>query len=209
MSTRDDMDDLVNSLQGASLHDSRPGIVADVTNSPLRRFFLQHPVGGYTYSGRSPTTEWQDYLDAKGWTSEQCHKKGSRQRKLYRKYLAAVEEEVDYLIQRNEQVRDGELKPWEYLCKLFEVGEAPLSKKKAKKLLRPIHINIYDFIDYQQAQQAGQHSVLTRFPKEGQLAEYSYDTGRVYPLSAAKKDGMLRLLLRKISRAASRVRTQK
>ncbi|KAF8441940.1 hypothetical protein BDZ91DRAFT_181741 [Kalaharituber pfeilii] len=191
MSTRNDMDDLANALEGASLQDR--------TDSPLRRFFLQHPVNGYTYSNRSPQTEWRAYLVARRWKLLQCKVDGTPQQQLYHEYLAAVEEEVDYLVQQNEQVREGELQPWEYLCELFEVGEAPLTKTQAKKLLAQVHVNIYDFIVYQRAQLAGQQATLRRFPTVKELAKYSKKK-KIYPLLAAKKDATLRLLLRPLSR---------
>jgi len=78
--------------------------------------------------------EWRRLLQAMSWTFRQCRVRGSPQQALYHEYLNAVEDEVDYLVRQNEEVRDGGLEPWEYLCQLFEVGAAPLTKTKAKKV---------------------------------------------------------------------------
>lgn len=106
-------------------------------NSPIRKFFLENSVPGYTYRGRSPHNEWRQLLKAKRWKPRECKREGTEENDLYINYLQVVEEEVDYLIERNLGVRNEELKPWQYLCQMFKVGEAPvesLSKNKAKKV---------------------------------------------------------------------------
>ena len=94
---------------------------------------MQNAVNGYTYQGRTPIVEWKRLLRAKSWVLQQCKVDGSEQHALYHRYLEAVEEEVDYLVEQNEEVRGG-IQPWEYLCQLFGVGVSPLSKSKAKKV---------------------------------------------------------------------------
>ena len=120
---------------GQTLHP--PPVDNAQLHSPTDRFFMRHAVNGYTYHGRSPIVEWRALLRAKSWTFEQCKVNGSRQQALYHEYLEAVEDEVDYLIGQNEEVRDGGLEPWEYLCQFFGVGAAPLTKTKAKKVTTP------------------------------------------------------------------------
>ena len=120
----------------AASHNRTPGayVAAADTNSPLQIFFTTNASGRYVYRGRTPPVEWLDLLKAKGWKFKDCKVDGSTQQALYFRYLSAVEEEVDYLIGQNEEVREGGLEPWEYLCQLFGVGVAPLSKSKAKKV---------------------------------------------------------------------------
>ncbi|KAF8422850.1 hypothetical protein EV426DRAFT_147464 [Tirmania nivea] len=174
--------------------------IANDANSPLQRFFVRNAVNGYIYRGRSPAVEWKRLLRAKSLRFAQCRIEGSEHQALYYRYLEAVEEEVDYLIEQDEDVREGRIKPWEYLCQLFEVGVAPLSKSKARKLLAPIHVNIFDFISYQRAVRAGQRATLQTFPTVRRLAAYS-SPARLYPLQVAKADGTLKFLLRSIWRA--------
>jgi len=78
--------------------------------------------------------EWRRLLQAKSRTFKKRRANGSPQQALYREFLKAVEDEVDHLIRQNEGVRDGGLEPWEYLCQLFRVGAAPLTKTTAKKV---------------------------------------------------------------------------
>lgn len=169
---------------------------ASIANSPLQIFFMQNVVNGYTYHGRTPIVEWKRLLQAKSWTFRQCKVDGSEQHALYVRYLEAVEEEVDYLVEQNEEVREGGIEPWEYLCQLFGVGVPPLSKSRAKKLLASTHVNIYDFIDHQRRVRAGQQAAIHTYPTVRRLAEYSRRTKRIYPREAAKADGTLKFLLK-------------
>ncbi|KAF8415622.1 hypothetical protein EV426DRAFT_706982 [Tirmania nivea] len=203
-------------------------IEASTSESPLARFFRTKGLllGGPTYAYRSLATE-QEFtklsrlLQQNGsWMGKTADdelqlsfhsqteqkalqkkfQKSPEYRELRRELNRAIEDELDWLLSRNEQVKNG-LQPWEYLCEVFKVGKAPMTRLEAKKVLRPIKVNIYDFIEYERNVQRGtKPQTPKRFKTDSELGKYSKKKGRVYALEDAKEDGVLRLLLRRIFR---------
>ncbi|KAF8474163.1 hypothetical protein BDZ91DRAFT_349622 [Kalaharituber pfeilii] len=117
---------------------------------------------------------------------------------LRKRFHQAVEEEFNWLLSRNKKVMKG-MQAWEYLCELFGVGKAPLTRDQAEQVLRPVKVNIYDFIAAERdSLETGTMKLPHRFKNDRELGKYSKQENKIYPLEDAKEDGVLVLLLRRI-----------
>ncbi|KAF8474162.1 hypothetical protein BDZ91DRAFT_713679 [Kalaharituber pfeilii] len=117
---------------------------------------------------------------------------------LRKRFHQAIEDEFNWLLSRNQKVMKG-MKPWEYLSDLFGVGKAPLTRDEAEKVLRPVKVNIYDFIAAERHYlKTGKMKLPRRFKDDRELGKYSKRKHKVYPKEDAKEDGVLVLLLRRI-----------
>lgn len=67
------------------------------------------------------------------------------------------------------------------------------SKAKYFKALAKVHVNLVDLIDSRRTGRKVKH-----FPSSKSLRKYTITTGKIFPKSAAKKDGFLKALLREI-----------
>ncbi|KAI9040199.1 uncharacterized protein KD926_008523 [Aspergillus affinis] len=85
------------------------------------------------------------------------------------------------------------LQNYRALCQELRV-EGPLtSVTQCRKALAKVHVNIFDLID---SRRTG--AIVQRFPNRAALKEYTKDTQKIYPKQAAKADGLLKELLRRI-----------
>lgn len=64
---------------------------------------------------------------------------------------------------------------------------------KSEKALAKVHVNLVDLVDSRRTGKKVKH-----FPGPKALREYTIDTRKIFPKSAAKKDGFLKALLRGI-----------
>ncbi|KAK3300429.1 uncharacterized protein B0H64DRAFT_15286 [Chaetomium fimeti] len=88
---------------------------------------------------------------------------------------------------------DGLLDDWQRLCRDVGLNGEYSSITQCRKALRTVHVNIFDLLDAVKEGRTPPH-----FGTAGELAEYTLETGRVYPKKAAKKMGPVRALLRMI-----------
>ncbi|KAI5788967.1 hypothetical protein DFH27DRAFT_655600 [Peziza echinospora] len=171
--------------------------------SPLRNFFLKYPTKKYTYNPSNKSLdEYKILCRAHNWPIKaKKQKKNPQVREIREEFLRAVETELEILMRGNRDENGAVMTPWAYLMKLFQLDDGvelgSVSKTKGKKITARLYVNIFDLLDYKR----GTTGIPTRFKTVGELASYSYRKGRVYPLEAAKKRGILRLLLRGISAA--------
>ncbi|KAJ5519883.1 hypothetical protein N7463_000336 [Penicillium fimorum] len=88
------------------------------------------------------------------------------------------------------------LENWQALCvevKVQSPTESITQCRKSKKALAKVHVNLVDLVD---SRRTGKK--LKRFPGPNALGDYTIRTGKIFPKSAAKKDGFLKALLRVI-----------
>ncbi|KAK4170241.1 hypothetical protein QBC43DRAFT_2438 [Cladorrhinum sp. PSN259] len=98
--------------------------------------------------------------------------------------------------QFNNYYGSGSLEDWQRLC--FDIGlEGDFSSKtKCRNAIRTVHVNIWDLLD---AVDKEPKQYPRRFPNAKKLADYTVDTGRIYPKKHAKDAlGPARALLRHI-----------
>ncbi|CAZ82320.1 unnamed protein product [Tuber melanosporum] len=186
--------------------------------SAIAVFFVGHSCPGYTYAGRSPRTEFRNLIGARrrAWrahdpdgTFNQDFQETEEFRTLDRDYHEAVEERFDGLLGMRGIVAGGyAMRPWESILELFRLGDIPISKNKASKLIKRIYVNIYDFLEFLEesndsstaewhitGDEEYERACLLRHRSRGELAQYSRNNGKVYPLKMAKEDGTLALFL--------------
>ncbi|KAI0751376.1 hypothetical protein C8Q80DRAFT_1097917 [Daedaleopsis nitida] len=97
----------------------------------------------------------------------------------------------------------NDLKAWQGLCRALEIDPVPDKLKKCQKLVMGVHVNICDLI---QAPTLGKPTI---FETEGDLAEYTRGTGKIFPRDNFHAGSLLRFLLRHIFSAPSRDANQR
>ncbi|PLB47849.1 hypothetical protein P170DRAFT_359792 [Aspergillus steynii IBT 23096] len=87
----------------------------------------------------------------------------------------------------------NKLQNYQALCQELRV-EGPLtSVTQCRKALAKVHVNIFDLID---SRRTG--AIVQKFPNNAALKKYTKDTQKIFPKQAAKADGFLKELLRRI-----------
>ncbi|OIW34888.1 hypothetical protein CONLIGDRAFT_675840 [Coniochaeta ligniaria NRRL 30616] len=87
---------------------------------------------------------------------------------------------------------EGNLDDWARFCRDLGLEGDFSSKKKCKKAMKSVWINIYDFL------QTPDKSQVTRFPSEAALSGYTLWTRKLYPRNRIEADSPLKLLLANI-----------
>jgi len=150
----------------------------------IARFFTSYNSSNYTYSGQAPRIEFRELAEVKkrAWRARDprgtWHKdfwETEEFRTFKRDYHEAVEERFDGLLDMRGGVVEGyKMEPWESIVELFRLGDVPISKSKASKvlntthpllnlglrhvwvhqltpalkLIKRIYVNIYDFLEF-------------------------------------------------------------
>ncbi|KAH8430986.1 uncharacterized protein LDX57_008648 [Aspergillus melleus] len=128
----------------------------------------------------SATEEFSRLAHHMNWTT------GSKKYRKERVKFASTEFERYYHI-------GNKLQNYRALCQELRV-EGPLtSVTQCRKALAKVHVNIFDLIDSRRTGAAVQ-----RFPNQAALRKYTKDTEKIFPKQAAKADGFLKELLRRI-----------
>ncbi|KAL4916351.1 hypothetical protein BDW62DRAFT_212065 [Aspergillus aurantiobrunneus] len=87
----------------------------------------------------------------------------------------------------------NKLQNYQALCQELQVEGSFTSVAQCRKALAKVHVNLFDLID---SRRTG--ATVQRFPNRAALKEYTKDTGKIFPKEAAKEDGFLKELLRRI-----------
>ncbi|KAJ5154412.1 uncharacterized protein N7500_009851 [Penicillium coprophilum] len=85
------------------------------------------------------------------------------------------------------------LENWQALCLELKIQDPIQSITKCRKALAKVHVNLVDLIDSRRTGKQVKH-----FASQKALRKYTIETGKIFPKSAAKKDGFLKALLREI-----------
>ncbi|KAF3396045.1 hypothetical protein F1880_006643 [Penicillium rolfsii] len=85
------------------------------------------------------------------------------------------------------------LENWQALCVELGIRHSIESISKCRKVLSNIHVNLVDLVNSRRTGQKVKH-----FPNVATLRNYTRDTNKIFPKSAAKEDGFLKALLRVI-----------
>ncbi|PWW77854.1 hypothetical protein C7212DRAFT_292432 [Tuber magnatum] len=191
---------------------------APVVQNAIAAFFVSHNCPGYTYAGQAPRIEFRGLTEVRrrAWrahdprgTWHQNYRETEEFEVLERGYHGAVEERFDGLLGMRSGAAEGyRMRPWESILELFRLGEIPSSKSKASKLIKQMYVNIYDFLEFLEepfdssategyitGDEEYDRASMLRHPSRGELAQYSCDNDKVFPLRMAKADGTFRLLL--------------
>ncbi|KAM5475406.1 hypothetical protein MauCBS54593_001094 [Microsporum audouinii] len=89
---------------------------------------------------------------------------------------------------------DGtKLQNWQALCLELQIREPIDTITKCRKALSKVHVNLVDLIDARRTGKAP-----TKFPNSQSLREYTLSKGKIFPKAAAKEEGFLKALLRRI-----------
>ena len=112
-------------------------------------FFTLRNCPNYTYSGKAPRIEFRELTEAKeeAWRNRDPHgtegkdfERTKEFKTLKRDYHEAVEERFDGLLDMRAEAMEGyKMEPWESIVELFRLGDIPISKSKASKVLNTIH----------------------------------------------------------------------
>ena len=115
----------------------------------IARFFTLCSCADYTYSGQAPGIEFRKLTEAKKQAWRDRDPRGTRRKDfreteefqtLRRDYHEAVEERFDGLLDMRAGTVEGyKMEPWEYIVELFRLGDIPISKSKASKVLNTTH----------------------------------------------------------------------
>ncbi|KAE8377106.1 hypothetical protein BDV26DRAFT_264426 [Aspergillus bertholletiae] len=88
---------------------------------------------------------------------------------------------------------EGKLQNWQALCQELRLDVPTASITQCRKALSRVHVNLVDLID---SRRSG--TLVQQFPSLRALRKYTLDSGKIFPRTAAKKDGFLKDLLRRI-----------
>ncbi|KAL8797659.1 MAG: hypothetical protein Q9195_000011 [Heterodermia aff. obscurata] len=81
------------------------------------------------------------------------------------------------------------------LCSELRVQTTPDSMRQCKLALAKVHVNLIDLID---SRRRTTNVPVRIFPNSRALADYTNDTKKYFPLEAAKRDSLKKILLRHI-----------
>ncbi|PWY75491.1 hypothetical protein BO70DRAFT_364041 [Aspergillus heteromorphus CBS 117.55] len=87
----------------------------------------------------------------------------------------------------------NKLQNYQALCQELRLEGPFASVTQCRKALATVHINIFDLIDCRRT-----GATVQRFPNQVALKKYTRETQKIFPKQAAKADGFLKELLRKI-----------
>ncbi|PUU82757.1 hypothetical protein B9Z19DRAFT_1120143 [Tuber borchii] len=176
---------------------------------------------GYRYQGGLPELEFKKLVDVKRKEWKQAHRelehclswKHSLEFESLRiKFYGVVEKVFNILLDRFCQITG--FTPWQVLVGLYGEGQESVGKNAAKTILKKVFVNIFDFLDAFQEilknppttdrqellRLLKPRAIEVQFPNKMMLGVYSALTNRVFPVSVAKADGTLALLLNFIKR---------
>ncbi|KAF8244949.1 hypothetical protein K440DRAFT_635592 [Wilcoxina mikolae CBS 423.85] len=169
------------------------------TTSPVNTFFSAFR--DFTHNPRQPAAaEFERLCAQKRWSHDSAPFREAR-----KDFCEAIETEF------NTVFGAGEVWDWKYLCLVLGVDPMPKSITQARNVaLPPINVNIFDLRDYEQvfrSRNEGSNETpgnvpvalkLELFPTVKALAKYSKKNGKIYPKKAAKVQGALRFMLRRL-----------
>ncbi|KAJ4494411.1 hypothetical protein C8R41DRAFT_763492 [Lentinula lateritia] len=151
------------------------------TSNHIQSFFEQYPRFNYDPT-RETMVQFRSMCRLYGW----CH--DSEERK---QALEGVRDAI--ALQFNAFYGSGanSLNGWHSLYRALRVQDIPDTVKGCKEGIKTIHVNICDLVDHKE-------DVPTKHPSEAALAQYSRNSGKIYPRENAYAGGLLRFLLRQI-----------
>ncbi|KAE8168525.1 hypothetical protein BDV40DRAFT_251027 [Aspergillus tamarii] len=88
---------------------------------------------------------------------------------------------------------ESKLQNWQALCRELQLDIPMASITQCRKALARVHVNLVDLIDSRRTGTA-----IQKFSSLSALRLYTLDSGKVFPKNAAKRDGFLKDLLRRI-----------
>ncbi|KAF8457335.1 hypothetical protein BDZ91DRAFT_744248 [Kalaharituber pfeilii] len=175
-------------------------------SSPIDDFFhnfpkfkynpRQHPIDAYyrlaeveNWEGDDCTNEYPSFYNA---TREEFMWQLMRQRRLILVRNVRDSRKVPVDDMREGGGGDETLKGWERLCLIMD-RDIPATPEEAEADLQGIFVNIYDLIHQLRIDRL--HD-LCHFANLKSLADYSYQTGKIYPWREAEGSTILEFLLR-------------
>ncbi|TWU71430.1 hypothetical protein ED733_002233 [Metarhizium rileyi] len=139
--------------------------------------------GQFNYDATSEVwTEYRRMVQHFGWQP-----KGRRENTANNRFRAALVQQFGQLYGTDE----SKLETLQRLCEKLELYPVPASVTACKKAIKKVHVNIIDFID---SERTGEP--VHKFRSVRQLAQYTQDNDKFFPKKQAKKNNLLRFLLR-------------
>jgi len=84
---------------------------------------------------------------------------------------------------------------WTAMCDVLGIYPIPESMTARRKAVKSVHANIVDYIEAKRIDVQ-----VKKFKSVRALANYSYRQGKIFPLAQAKAGGVLKYLLKELSR---------
>ncbi|KAJ3850370.1 hypothetical protein EV368DRAFT_45453 [Lentinula lateritia] len=151
------------------------------TSNHIQSFFEQYP--RFTYDPTGETMyQFRKMCRSYGWRPDSEEKKQA---------LEGVRDAIALQFNAFYGSDANSLNGWHSLYRALQVQDIPDTVKGCKEGIKTIHVNICDLVDHKE-------DVPTKFPSEAALAQYSRDSGKIYPRENAHAGGLLRSLLRQI-----------
>ncbi|KAH0598160.1 hypothetical protein MHUMG1_04532 [Metarhizium humberi] len=146
-------------------------------------FFAAYPDFDY-----EPTNEvWSEYrrlVKRYGWNT-----KSQEEKEANASFRIALVEQFGSIYGTDE----NKLEALQRLCGKLGIDPIPTSITACKKAIKRIHVNIVDFVD---SERTGEP--VRKFGSVGKLAKYTWENGKVFPKKQAKRNSLLRFLLRRL-----------
>ncbi|KAL8908426.1 MAG: hypothetical protein Q9207_000845 [Kuettlingeria erythrocarpa] len=89
----------------------------------------------------------------------------------------------------------NKLDAWQNLCRELNLNGNLRSITQCKKALKGVHVNIHDLLDARRLR-----APVQTFPTASALAQYTRETRRYFPLDEAKRESLIKILLKHIHR---------
>ncbi|KAF9072492.1 hypothetical protein BDP27DRAFT_1320548 [Rhodocollybia butyracea] len=153
--------------------------------NPIQAYFEQYPEFPYNPAEETMAQFWQ-LCSRKGWvrdTDERDEALGDIRDAIAQQFNAFYGSDAE------------DLNGWHSLYRALRITEVPDSVPGCKALISTVHVNICDLVDYSLG---GQHMAPVLHDSQEELAEYSRESGKIYPRENAYAGGLLRFLLREI-----------
>ncbi|KAJ3879748.1 hypothetical protein F5051DRAFT_325219 [Lentinula edodes] len=154
-------------------------------SNPIQLFFSSYSEFTYDPSGKTMAQFWE-LCNLYSWD-----RNSDERAEALAKMRDAIAQQFNAFYGTDADSLDG----WYNLFQALQV-QIPDTVKGCKDLIRTIHVNICDLVDYS----LGEQNVPPELHvSQEALAEYSRREGKIYPRENAYAEGLLRFLLREIT----------
>ncbi|VDC02973.1 unnamed protein product [Peniophora sp. CBMAI 1063] len=95
-------------------------------------------------------------------------------------------------------VEYNSFRAWQVLFKVLGANPLPETEDACRMIIQDVYVNMIDVLDAVRINRLGVDYRVPLFKTERALSEYSLELHRIFPLWAAERSGLLKVLLRRI-----------
>ncbi|KIJ51124.1 hypothetical protein M422DRAFT_158523 [Sphaerobolus stellatus SS14] len=154
-------------------------------SDPIAEFFAYYPEFVYDRD-KDTMTEFERLCRSRQWG-----RRGKRKRQALYALQHAIGEQFTVAFGN----QDDDYQNWYNLCGTLGINPIPESITQCRKAIKGVYVNIFDVVD---AQRQGRKAT-PMFSNVHLLRAYTFDNEMIFPKRRAKREGLLKYLLREIT----------